>query len=376
MSKDDINMKAVITGGGTGGHIYPALAIAEALKEQGWEIIYLGSKERMEADIVPKSGFEFKELPLRPLPRKFSFKIFSSLFYNLISFFKALHLIFNFKADLIIGTGGFVAGPVVLAGVLLGKKTLIHEQNAYPGITNKLLAKLVDKVCLNFVEAKEHLKVNNDKIEITGNPVRPKIMEVQLQKAYQELDLDPQLDTILITGGSLGAEIINQNVIELYNYALKNNFQILHLTGKNNYDRMAEELKKNNLEPANPLFKLIAYLDKMEYALAVSDLIIARAGATGLAEITSCAKASILIPFAAAAENHQLFNAKTLATKKAALVIEESELSPDLLLKKVKLILENKTKKEKMAQAAASMSQKNSLNNIMQVIKKLNIYND
>ncbi|MGM0548343.1 MAG: undecaprenyldiphospho-muramoylpentapeptide beta-N-acetylglucosaminyltransferase [Bacillota bacterium] len=369
-------MKAVITGGGTGGHIYPALAIAEALKEQGWEIIYLGSKERMEADIVPKSGFEFKELPLRPLPRKFSFKIFSSLFYNLISFFKALHLIFNFKADLIIGTGGFVAGPVVLAGVLLGKKTLIHEQNAYPGITNKLLAKLVDKVCLNFVEAKEHLKVNNDKIEITGNPVRPKIMEVQLQKAYQELDLDPQLDTILITGGSLGAEIINQNVIELYNYALKNNFQILHLTGKNNYDRMAEELKKNNLEPANPLFKLIAYLDKMEYALAVSDLIIARAGATGLAEITSCAKASILIPFAAAAENHQLFNAKTLATKKAALVIEESELSPDLLLKKVKLILENKTKKEKMAQAAASMSQKNSLNNIMQVIKKLNIYND
>lgn len=122
MSKDDINMKAVITGGGTGGHIYPALAIAEALKEQGWEIIYLGSKQRMEADIVPKSGFEFKELPLRPLPRKFSFKIFSSLFYNLISFFKALHLIFNFKADLIIGTGGFVAGPVVLAGALLGKK--------------------------------------------------------------------------------------------------------------------------------------------------------------------------------------------------------------------------------------------------------------
>ena len=365
-------MKAVITGGGTGGHIYPALAVAEELKNRGWDILYLGSDHRMEAEIVPKSGFKFKELSVRPLPRNFSTKIISSIFYNFIAFLKAVKIIKNFQADVVIGTGGFVAGPVVLAGVLLRKKTIIHEQNAYPGITNKLLAGVVDKICLNFSEAEKYLKVDSKKIEITGNPVRPKIINADRTKAYQQLNLDPKLKTILITGGSLGAEIINQNVIDVYKYAAKNKIQILHLSGKKNYNKVLENLRENNINPNNQFINIIDYLDEMEYALAAADLIIARAGATGLAEITSCAKPSILIPFAAAAENHQLFNAQTLAEKNAAVVIKESELNGKLLLKNVKEIIEDKRRLDEMSAAAAAMSQKNSLNNILEVIRKLN----
>ncbi|MFN2339824.1 MAG: undecaprenyldiphospho-muramoylpentapeptide beta-N-acetylglucosaminyltransferase [Halanaerobium sp.] len=364
-------MKAVITGGGTGGHIYPALAIAEELKKRGWEILYLGSDHRMEAEIVPKAGFDFKELSVRPLPRNISPKIISSLFYNTQAFFKALKIIKDFKADIVIGTGGFVAGPVVLAGSLLRKKTIIHEQNAYPGITNKVLAKVVDKVCLNFPEAAEYLNIKDTKIEITGNPVRPQILNVKRKKAYQELNLNSELKTILITGGSLGAEVINQNIVELYKYAVQNQIQILHLSGKKNYNQLLEQLKENNLDPENSLLNIIDYLDEMEYALAAADLIIARAGATGLAEITSCAKPSILIPFAAAAENHQLVNARALQKNRAALVIEEAELNQKLLLKKVKSIIEDQEKLKSMSAAAGKMSQKNSLANIIGVIENL-----
>lgn len=366
-------MKAVITGGGTGGHIYPALAVAEELKKRGWDILYLGSEHRMEAEIVPKAGFDFKKISVRPLPRKISPKIISSLFYNTKAFFKAFKLIRDFKADIVIGTGGFVAGPVVLAGALLRKKTLIHEQNAYPGITNKILSKVVDKVCLNFSEAAEYLNVDQEKIVITGNPVRPRILNVDQQQAYKELDLKAELKTILITGGSLGAEVINQNVMEIYKYALVNKIQILHLCGRKNYIKVVEQLKEKNIDPQDSLIKIIDYLDEMEYALAAADLIIARAGATGLAEITSCAKASILIPFAAAAENHQLVNAQALEKNKAAVVIEESELNENLLLKKVKNIIEDENKLKAMASAAASMSQKKSLTNIINVIKNLDL---
>lgn len=364
-------MKAVITGGGTGGHIYPALAVAEELKDRGWEILYLGSDYRMESEIVPETGFDFKGLPVRPLPRKISTKLISSIFYNSLAFIRALNLINQFKADLIIGTGGFVAGPVVLAGALLRKKTIIHEQNAYPGITNKLLARVADRVCLNFPEAKEYLKVRPEKIKITGNPVRPKILNVDQQQAYQGLNLNPDLKTILITGGSLGAEVINQNVGALYKYAIQNEIQIVHLSGKKNYRTLIDQLKTMDINPENQLLKIIDYLDQMEYALKTADLIIARAGATGLAEITSSARASILIPFAGAAENHQMLNARALQKAGAAIMIKESDLDEQLLLKKVRDIIDSEEKLQSMSRAAARFSQKDALSKLIGVIEEL-----
>lgn len=364
-------MKAIITGGGTGGHIYPALAVAAELKKRGWDILYLGSKHRMEAEIVPAEGYDFRALSLRSLPRKISLEIIPSLYYNSISFFKALKIIYDFKADVVIGTGGFVAGPIVLAGAALKKKTLIHEQNAYPGITNKLLARIVDKVCLNFSKAEDYLKVSKNKIELTGNPVRPEILNADRNSAYRELNLDKDKKTILITGGSLGAEIINKNTAKIYQYALNNDLQIIHLTGKKNYASVKRMLKKNNIQIDNDLIKVFSYLNRMEYALAAADLIISRAGATALAEITSRAIPSILIPYAAAAEEHQLFNANTLVENGAAVVIEEKDIDAQILFKNLKLLINDKNKLRRMSEAAAKMSQKNSLNNIIEIIESL-----
>ncbi|RCW62063.1 undecaprenyldiphospho-muramoylpentapeptide beta-N-acetylglucosaminyltransferase [Halanaerobium sp. ST460_2HS_T2] len=364
-------MKAIITGGGTGGHIYPALAVAEELKNKDWEILYLGSDYRMESEIVPAANFNFEGLAVRPLPREISTKIISSIFYNSKAFFRAIKLILEFKPDVIIGTGGFVAGPVVLAGALLGKKTVIHEQNAYPGITNKLLARVVDRVCLNFPEAGEYFNISQKKIRITGNPVRPRIFNVDSERAHQELNLQTELKTILITGGSLGAEVINQNVVELYQYALQNNIQIIHLSGKKNYSLLIDQLKKWGIDPEKPQLKIIDYLDEMEYALTAADIIIARAGATGLSEITSSKKASILIPFAGAAENHQLLNAQALQKNGAAVLLEESELSGRILLDKVREIIEDEEKLRSMSEAAGALSQEDSLKKLIKVIEKL-----
>lgn len=364
-------MKAVITGGGTGGHIYPATAIAAELKSMGWDILYIGSDHRMEAEIVPELNYDFKALPMQAFPRKISIKILTSIFYNSIAFLKSLIIIKKFKADFVIGTGGFVAGPVVLAGAVLAKKTIIHEQNAYPGITNKMLAKIADKICLNFAEAKKYLNTDEKKIVVTGNPVRQEILTADSKLSYQKLNLNRKLKTIVITGGSLGAEIINNNIIKVYQYALKNDVQIIHLTGRKNYKKVISYLKKNNIDLKNPLFNIKAYLKEIEYALQVADLIISRAGATGLAEITSCGIPSILIPFAAAAENHQLFNAQSLADKKAAVIIEESELTAANLAAEVKSILEDEAKLLSMSKQAEKLSQKDSLENIIDVIKEM-----
>ncbi len=364
-------MRAVITGGGTGGHIYPALAIADELKNKGWEIIYLGSKERMEAQIVPEHGYKFKGLTVKPLPRKFNLKLFSSLFYNFYAFLQALFIIHNFKADIVIGTGGFAAGPVVLAGALLKRRTVIHEQNAYPGITNKLLARFVDLILLNFAEAEKYLPIKSaDKIYVTGNPVRREIVEAEPDRAYAELDLDKNLDTILITGGSQGAEIINSNLIDLYKYAVESkDIQIVHLTGRKNYNSVIKRLEKENIDSSSPYIKIIDYLNEMEYALHTADLIISRAGATALSEIAVCGIPSILVPFAESAEDHQLYNAESLASQGAAVIIEESELSSQKLYKEVKNLISDKEKLEQMSAAAENKAELKSLDKIIELIE-------
>ncbi len=364
-------MKAIITGGGTGGHIYPALAIADELKNKGWGILYLGADNRMEAELVPEYGCQFIGLSLRPLPRKFSLKIFSSIYHNLKALIKSFYIINDYNADIVIGTGGFAAGPVVLAAALLRKKTIIHEQNAYPGITNKILAYLADLILLNFSEAKKHLKLrSNSRVFVTGNPVRKEIMEVNREEAYEVLDLDKNLKTILITGGSQGAEVINKNLIALYKYVLKNkNAQIIHLTGRRNYNSVIEYLKSAEININSRYFKIIDYLNEMEYALKAADLIISRAGATALSEITICGIPSILIPFAAAAENHQLYNAKSLEKTGAAVIIEEKKLTEKSILDEVKKIIEDDQTLEKMSKAAYNKAKINSLAEIIDLIE-------
>ncbi|MFW6389769.1 MAG: undecaprenyldiphospho-muramoylpentapeptide beta-N-acetylglucosaminyltransferase [Halanaerobiales bacterium] len=335
-------MKAIISGGGTGGHIYPALAIAKTLKEKGWDILYLGSKGGLEGEIVPQAGLDYQEISVAPLSRKLSPKLLSAFFKTSLGLVQARKIIKTFKADVVLGTGGYVAGPVVLAASFMNIPTVIHEQNVYPGLTNKLLAKRVDLIALNFADAKKYFPARvKASYKVTGNPIRNVILETSRSKGFQKFSLNPKKKTILVFGGSQGAMSINDAMIDVYKYyARKKSIQIIHSTGKKNYQKYIEKLSSQGINIDNyDNYKIMPYLNKIEYAYAVADLIIARAGATGIAEITAKGIPAILVPYPHAAENHQEYNARTLEKNNAAKVILDQDLNGEILLEELKRLL-------------------------------------
>jgi len=368
-----LNMKAVITGGGTGGHIYPALAVADRLKKLGWEVLYIGSDFRLESEIVPEAGFEFESIPVMSLPRKISFDIIYSAKENFKGLFKSYQIIKKYDADIVIGTGGFVAGPVVLAAYFNNVFTLIHEQNAYPGITNKILSFFADIICLNFSEAEQYFpKTVRKKTKLTGNPVRQEIIDRTRMEGASELGLNKGWKTILIVGGSQGAESINQASNSLYRYISNNpkkKIQLLHVTGKNNYQSVLDMLGNNKIDyDGDSRIKIFSYLSNIENAFAASDLVISRAGATGISEITVKGLAALLIPFPHSAEDHQLYNASVLCSTGAALIIEEKDLNEDILLRKTLEIIEDDKTLKSMKQKSKTAAKEDSLDKIIDII--------
>ncbi|MCK8817335.1 undecaprenyldiphospho-muramoylpentapeptide beta-N-acetylglucosaminyltransferase [Natroniella sulfidigena] len=366
-------MKILISGGGTGGHIYPGLAIAKSLEQRNddVEIAFVGTEQGLEADIVPKEGYQLKTIQVQGLPRKVSLDLIKAAFKSLVGFFEAKLILNNFEPDIVVGTGGYVCGPIVLAAALSNIPTVIHEQNAYPGLTNRLLAKVVDKIALSNLDAKEYLK-DLDKVVLTGNPIRPAILEQNRTKAFKELGLNPRQKVILVFGGSRGAKSINQAVVKLYKEIKGSNLQLLHITGKNGFEEVeakAEELGINNMESGQIIIK--PYLYNMEAALNVADLVISRAGATGLAEITACGIPAILIPYPYAAENHQEYNARSLERKNAAEVILDQELTGDKLSEVVNELIFDEQKLKKMAQASKELGQPDAAKNLVALIQDL-----
>ncbi len=366
-------MKVLIAGGGTGGHIYPGLAIARSLEENfsDLELLFVGTKQGLEADIIPKEGYELKTISVEGLPRKVSIKLFKSLFKSTKALIESKRIIKEFKADIVIGTGGYVCGPVVLAAALDNIPTLIHEQNAYPGITNKLLSRFVDRVALSNIDAKKYFS-NPAKITLTGNPIRPEILEKSREEGFKELNLRADKKIILVFGGSRGAKSINQAVVNLYGRIEQLDCQLLHITGKRDFAAIKEQAKKKgikDLEKGKIIIK--PYLYNMSAALAVSSIVISRAGATGLAEITACGIPAILIPYPYAAEDHQLHNARSLERKGAAKVILDNEITADLLYQNIKSILSNKSELTKMSAASRSLGRPEAIKNILKIIEDL-----
>ena len=369
-------MKAMIAGGGTGGHIYPALAIADGLKKKypESEIVYVGSAKGLEKSLASTAGYKFLAVEVASLPRSISVQAAKSLLQNLKGMRHSRRLIKNFRPDLVVGTGGYACGPLMLEAAKMGVPTLLHEQNAVMGLTNRLLSKKVDKICLTFdlINPPEGL---TDKMLLTGLPVRAAIGAVEHKEGVRFFDFDIDKPVILITGGSQGARHLNQAAAGCWRQLLAAGAQILHLTGKKLYAEMQAELQKQDLHEHKGI-KLLPYLNEMEMALAAADLIIGRAGASFLAEVMVAGKASILVPYPYAAENHQEANARALERKGAATVIKDAELDARLLFQIAESLLIEPRKLTAMAEKAKALARTDALENILAVADELMLDRD
>lgn len=355
-------MRVLLAGGGTAGHINPAIAIAQYIRsqEKDAQILFAGTPKGMEAELVKKAGFSFTPIQVGGFRRSFSFDNIlhnmKSLYWLLTSSRAAKKIVQGFQPDLVIGTGGYVSGPVVLAASRLGVKTAIHEQNAFPGVTNKLLAKKVDRVLLAVEEAKNHLDPGV-KYEVVGNPVRESVIFKSKEQARRELGLDDKV-CILSFGGSLGARIINRAAADLieWNY-LDPKVNHIHGYGRQGKELFPEMLKERGvtLTPDLPI-SCREYIDNMDTCLAAADLVICRSGAITLSELEATGKASILIPSPYVAENHQYHNAMVLVDHDAALLIEEEKYDKDDFISMVENLYLNKQKLAQLGKNASKLA--------------------
>lgn len=335
-------MKFLFATGGTAGHINPALAVAAYIREiySDSEILFIGTKDHMESRLVPNAGFDFKTIEINGFKRSFSPKAIADNVKTVFKLIKSEHdskkIIEEFNPDVVIGFGGYVSGPVLEEAAKLHIPCCIHEQNAYPGITNKQLAKQVDKVMLTVEDAKKHLEPKNE-IAVTGLPVRGELLKKSKSDARAELNIPEEKSLVLSFGGSLGAAPLNDAVFDiLLKHADDGSVYHLHSVGtngtdyldkfvQNGFDRISDTVvKKGTVEVRQ-------YIDNMDVCMAGADLVIGRAGASSLSEIEAMGKASILIPSPYVAENHQYHNAMALVNRNAARIIEEKDLSSENL---------------------------------------------
>ncbi len=348
-------MHILFAGGGTAGHINPALAIAGYIREKHPDahISYIGTADKLEAKLVPEKGYNFRTISVAGFQRKLSveniFKNISAATKAVTASVKAKKILKEIQPDIVIGTGGYVSGPVLRDATKLGIKTAIHEQNAFPGVTNKMLASNVDAVMLAMPEAEKHLKLNK-KPYITGNPVRQELLNITREQARTKLGINKDDILLLSFGGSLGAMKINQAVSGLIKWHNgTNNFYHIHGTGKSGYNDFINTLKDVNLSEKVDVRE---YISDMDVCMAAADLIICRAGAITLSELLACGKPAILIPSPYVSENHQFHNAMTLKRIGAAEIIEEKDLSEEKLIEVVSKLIKDKSKLSQMSTAA------------------------
>ena len=324
MKKENKHIKVIISGGGTGGHIFPALAIANEIKNRfpGADILFVGAKGRMEMEKVPANGYPIEGLWISGINRKKLWKNVAFPFKLLSSLSKAKRIIRRFQPDFVVGTGGFASGPVLYAAQKKGIPTFIQEQNSYPGITNKLLAKKADRIYTAYDNLERFFDAG--KIVKTGNPVRKELykIEVDKQAALQKFGLQTGKKTILSIGGSLGAHPVNEAIKSIVNQIKAHDYQLIWQTGKNDF---------NNYDKYNSEYiKVLPFIVNMQDAYAATDLIISRAGAGTISELSIVGKPVILVPSPYVAEDHQTKNAQALVDKKAAIMIKENQLKSDL----------------------------------------------
>lgn len=320
-------MRLMISGGGTGGHIYPALALIKRLQERRLldldEVLYVGTAKGLEADIVTKAGIPFETIEIQGFKRKLTFDNFHTLTLFRKSLTRAKKLIQEFQPDIVIGTGGYVCAPVCYEASRLHIPTMIHEQNSVAGVSNKFLAHFVDRICYVFPEV-AHQFPESKKLVFTGNPRAQEVSALKPQGMLAELGLNPDLQTLLIVGGSRGAAPLNKAVVEGIPEFSEKPYQVIFITGRALYDNVIKEI---GTEKTAPNVKVLAYLDNMSQLLPEIAVFGGRSGATTLAEVTALGIPSILIPSPYVTHDHQSKNADYLVKNSAALLLPEMELN-------------------------------------------------
>ncbi|HPF83019.1 MAG TPA: undecaprenyldiphospho-muramoylpentapeptide beta-N-acetylglucosaminyltransferase [Bacilli bacterium] len=356
-------MRVIISAGGTGGHIYPALAIINKIKEKepNSEFLYIGTHNRMEKDIIPSMNIPFRSIEIYGLNRKKIFKnvkVVSCLFK---AYKECKSIIKEYDPDIVIGVGGYVTTPVIKAAKKLGYKTFIHEQNSIPGKANLYLEKYTDKIGVSFESSMKYF--DNKKVIFTGNPCSENSLKIEAA-SKKEFGLSENKKTVLFVMGSLGSSKMNNFLINTMHKFDKKDYEIIFVTGKNDYEKISKiEFPKN--------IKVVPYIDNMTRVMKFTDLIISRAGASTLSEVIALNVPSILIPSPYVTNNHQYKNAMDLKNKNACILIEEKDLNEDILIKNIDSILNDEEKINEMKNNLELMSIKNSATKIYDVIRNL-----
>lgn len=365
MEQEKKNIKVIITGGGTGGHVFPAISIADTLKKEipDVDILFIGADNRLETSAVPKAGYKFKGLPIRGLTRKISFSVFDTLFRLVKSINIAKKIVKDFAPDIVVGVGGYASAAVMYVANKRGIPTLIQEQNSFPGITNKKLALKASAICVAYEGMEKFFPAN--KIYLTGNPVRNLNTDVSKNEALQFFGLQADKKCIFVTGGSLGAKTINQSIVAYFDKIAESEIQLIWQTGKAYFEEI-QKIYEQKGKPAN--VHITNFIDRMDLAYKAADLIISRAGAITISEIALLGKPAIFVPSPNVAEDHQTKNAQALVKINAAEMIKDIDAQQKLMPVAFDLIKDSE-KLKMLSQNILNYAKPNAAMEIIKIIK-------
>lgn len=360
--------KAIISGGGTGGHIFPAIAIADELKRRNpnVDILFVGAVGKMEMTKVPEAGYKIEGLEIEGLKRKLALSNFILPFKIIKSLLKARKIVKSFKPQVVVGVGGYASGPTLKAATMLKYPSIVQEQNSFPGKTNKILSKSVTKICVAYDGLERFFPA--DKIIQTGNPTRKDMVEIdgKSKEGFEFYGFDASKKTILIIGGSLGARTLNESVINYLGELIEKEVQVLWQCGKLYYAQLEEKLNGKDLKSV----KMVQFIERMDLAYAIADVVISRAGAISVSELCLVKKPTILVPSPNVSEDHQTKNAMALVEKDAALMVKDIEAVEKLIPQAIELLGDSK-KQSELIQNIESLGKPNATSDIVDVLESI-----
>ncbi len=359
-------MKIIISGGGTGGHIYPAIAIADAIKRQDphAEILFVGALGKMEMEKVPQAGYPIEGLWISGLQRQLSIELLKFPFKLLSSWWKSRQILQRFRPNAVVGVGGYASGVIVQTAAAHGIPTLIHEQNSHAGLTNRTLAKTVKKVCVAYPNMERFFPT--EKVIYTGNPIRQDILDLtnKRDEAFQHYGLNPQKKTLLVVGGSLGARTLNESIVRNLDALQKADIQVFWQCGKGNFATYEPQAKNA------PHVKLVPFIDRMDLAYSLADVVISRAGALAISELCVAHKPAILVPSPNVTDDHQTANARALVEQQAAILVRDAEAAQTLVPTAIQL-LTNPMQQQALSRNIATMGIADAADRIAEEVLKM-----